>query len=160
MGFEADETDLDLPNTDDLLDLGSLKTEIGYTLRLAQLTVFRRFFEIFGPEDIKPVQYSTLVIVESNPGVAQGRVAAALSIKKTNFVAMVSGLEVRGLILRQPSSADRRIQGLFLTDTGAMLVRRLRSMARQEEERLISHLGADVYSGLFEPLRQIAKGDY
>ncbi|WP_237155282.1 MarR family winged helix-turn-helix transcriptional regulator [Oryzibacter oryziterrae] len=146
--------------TGDDIDIGPLGQEIGYVLRRAQLMIFRRFFADFAAEDIKPAQYSTLMIVSRNPGVAQGRVAAALDIKKTNFVAMVSELERRGLMLRRPSATDRRSQCLHLTDTGVALVERLRSIAARNEDRIAAALGDGVYDGLFAPLRRIARGEF
>jgi DNA-binding MarR family transcriptional regulator len=146
--------------TDTGVDLGPLTGEIGYVLRRAQLMIFRRFFADFAAEDIKPAQYSTLVIVARNPGIAQGRVAAALAIQKTNFVAMITGLERRGLIHRAPSATDRRSLCLTLTEAGAALMARLTAIAARNEERIAARLGEDVYRGLFAPLDTIARGDF
>ena len=71
------------------IDLGPLPELIGYVLRRAQLAVFQDFFAAFAPFDIRPAQFSVLTIIERNPGLTQTHVAAALGIKRTNFVGLL-----------------------------------------------------------------------
>lgn len=153
------ETETERPQGDDV-DLGTLGEEIGYLLRRAQLAIFRQFFADFGALDIKPAQYSTLVIVAANPGIAPGRVAATLAIQKTNFVAMVAELERRGLIERRASETDRRSQCLYLTEVGQALAGQLREISRRNEARIAERLGEETYRGLFGPLGVIARGEF
>ena len=68
--------------------------------------MFRDFFAVFAPFDIKPAQYSILTIIERNPGLKQAQVCDALGIKRTNFVAMIDELERRGLVRRAESPGD------------------------------------------------------
>jgi len=140
------------------IDYGPLDQRHGYALRRAQIAVFHDFFDAFGKHDLRPAQYSVLTIIEHNPGLPQGRVAEALGIQKTNFVAMIGALETRGLVRREPSKQDRRAHGLFLTREGEKLMVKLHKSAQNHETRIMRRLGEDNYRALFEPLGRIAFG--
>jgi DNA-binding MarR family transcriptional regulator len=124
------------------LDFGPLAERLGYALRRAQVAVFRDFFKTFAPFDLKPAQYSILTIIERNPGLKQTRVADALGIKRTNFVAMVDELERRGLIRRDEALGDRRSHALVLTQKGEELMPSLHATSAEHEQRVIDALGS------------------
>src|SRR5215212_4699723 len=110
---------MDQTKTD--LDLGPLPDLIGYVLRRAQLVVFQDFFNAFAPFDISPAQFSVLTVIERNPGLTQTQVAAALGIKRTNFVGLLNELEKRVLAERRQVSGDKRSYAVYLTADGAAL---------------------------------------
>jgi DNA-binding MarR family transcriptional regulator len=136
--------------------MGPLADHLGYLLRRAQLAVFKDFFVTFERLDISPVQYSILTVIQQNPGLSQSQVAEALGIKRTNFVAMLDTLEGRDLARRAATERDRRSYALFLTADGEALMRKLRMLASEHEQRLIDRLGAETHSQLFAPLRSLA----
>ncbi|WP_293867511.1 MarR family winged helix-turn-helix transcriptional regulator [uncultured Alsobacter sp.] len=140
------------------VDVGRLKERFGYVLRRAQIAVFQDFFASFAEHDIRPAQYSTLTIIEANPGLSQTQVADALGIQKTNFVAMIGALEKRGLVRREPSPTDRRTYRLFLTPKGAALVGELHGVAEAHDRRIAELVGEKTFDGLFAPLRAVADG--
>ena len=90
------------------IDLGPLPELIGYVLRRAQLVVFQDFFNAFAPFEISPAQFSVLIVIERNPGLTQSQVAAALGIKRTNFVGLLDELERRLLAERRQAARDKR----------------------------------------------------
>ncbi|HEX9212165.1 MAG: MarR family transcriptional regulator [Alphaproteobacteria bacterium] len=139
------------------IDYGPLRDSIGYALRRAQVAVFQNFYEAFAELDIRPAQYSVLTIIELNPGVSQTQAADALAIKKTNFVAMIDGLEARGLARRTPSENDRRFHALRLTDKGKALMSKLHKIAAAHEGSITQRLGAAERRQLCEALRSIAE---
>src|SRR6476469_3881794 len=118
------------------LDLGPLPELIGYVLRRAQLVVFQDFFNAFAPFDVSPAQFSVLTVIERNPGLTQSQVAAALGIKRTNFVGMLDELEKRGLAERR-QARDKRSYALYLTADGATLMRKLKPVIKAHEARMI-----------------------
>ncbi|HUG60540.1 MAG TPA: MarR family transcriptional regulator, partial [Methylomirabilota bacterium] len=140
--------------------MGALDRQIGYLLRRAQLVIFSNFFAAFDHFDIKPAQYSVLTVVESNPGIAQGRIAEALGIQKTNFVALVNGLETRGLLVRRSSPSDRRAHSLQLTDAGIALLAELHATAERIEARIVALVGEEAHRELFVPLKTIASARF
>src|SRR5690606_33707419 len=79
------------------IDLGPLPGLSGYALRRAQLAVYHDFHTVVEGHDIRPVQFGVLLVLAANPGMKQSDVGAALGIKRSNFVALIDGLEQRGL---------------------------------------------------------------
>ena len=103
-----------------------------------------------------PAHYSVMVLIAANPGLNQSEVAAALGIKRTNFVALIDNLERRGLARRAPTLADRRSYALFLTDAGSVLLDKLQALQREHEARVIARIGAINRTHLLKMLEQIA----
>jgi DNA-binding MarR family transcriptional regulator len=130
-GSEADET----LRTEETLGM------IGYRLRRAQLNVFHQFLTIFEQLDLRPAEYSVLVLIEENPGRKQSEIAAALSIKRANFVALVDGLEKRTLISREVVASDRRANALHLTEQGTSFLASARDIHAKLEDGLVAKLG-------------------
>jgi len=137
--------------------LGPLTERLGYVMRRAQIAVFQDFFASFAARDISPAQYSTLTVIEANPGLSQTRVADALGIKKSNFVAMIGTLERRGLVRRDAAPGDRRTYRLFLSPAGRALIGELHGLAEAHDRRIRNLIGADAFDALFAPLRSIAE---
>ena len=59
----------------------------------------------FAELDLRPAQYSVLVLLGHTPGLKQSDVAAALGIQRANFVVLFDGLERRGLARRSCGAA-------------------------------------------------------
>jgi DNA-binding MarR family transcriptional regulator len=137
------------------LDLGPLPELIGYVLRRAQLVVFQDFFQAFAPFDISPAQFSVLTVIERNPGLTQSQVAAALGIKRTNFVGLLDELERRALAERRQAARDKRSYALYLTSDGATLVRKLKPVLKAHEDRMIARIGEAGRDRLVELLHEI-----
>ncbi|MGL4241952.1 MAG: MarR family winged helix-turn-helix transcriptional regulator [Beijerinckiaceae bacterium] len=139
------------------IDFGPLGDRSGYWLRRAQIAVFDDFFRTFRAFDIRPAQYSTLTIIERNPGLSQTQVADALGIKKANFVAMIKELEARGLARRQADREDRRSYRLSLTEAGARLVAEMHAASEAHEERVRRTVGEERHRALTGMLRELAR---
>ena len=114
---------------------------VGYRLRMAQLHVFRDFLTAFVALAIRPVDYSILRLIQTNPGVRQGELAHALGIKRANMVSLIHGLEERGLAMRRTVDSDRRANALHLTKSGKAFVREMQKIWRTHEDRVIARLG-------------------
>jgi DNA-binding MarR family transcriptional regulator len=140
------------------LDLGPLPELIGYVLRRAQLVVFQDFFQAFAPFNISPAQFSVLIVIERNPGLTQSQVAAALGIKRTNFVGLLNELERRGLAERRQAARDKRSYALYLTADGVALMRKLKPVLKAHESRMVARIGEAGRDRLVELLRDIVDG--
>jgi DNA-binding MarR family transcriptional regulator len=137
------------------LDLGPLPELIGYVLRRAQLVVFQDFFNAFAPFDISPAQFAVLTVIERNPGRTQSQVAAALGIKRTNFVGLLDELERRVLAERRQAARDKRSYALYLTSEGVALMRKLKPALKAHESRMIAKVGAEGRDRLIALLHDI-----
>jgi DNA-binding MarR family transcriptional regulator len=136
------------------IDYGILGELVGYALRRAQVHVYQDFFRAVAAFDIRPAQFAVLTVIERNPGLKQSDVAAALGIKRTNFVGMLDALEHRGFAERR-AAQDRRSYALYLTAEGEALMRKLKPILRAHEERLLADLGEDGRAQLLDLLRRL-----
>jgi DNA-binding MarR family transcriptional regulator len=141
------------------VDIGALTCLIGYMLRRAQIAVFQDVFRAFAEVGIRPAQFSVLTAIAHNPGRTQSQIAVALGIKRTNFVALIDGLERRGLAERRPAPRDRRSHALHLTGAGKATVRRLNRMVDKLEAGMIRRIGRDRRAVLLELLRRLAESE-
>lgn len=114
---------------------------IGYWLRRAQQTVLHDFSETFVPYDLRPAEFSLLMLLANHPGIKQSDAAEILGIQRANFVALVDALQQRGLAERRKPESDRRVQSLFLTRQGTDFVVETSGKWRQHETRMIARLG-------------------
>ena len=135
------------------LRAGSLPQLVGYRLRLAQQAVFRDFAESVG--EVSPGQAGILLLVEANPGVAQGRLAQAVRLERSTMVGVVNVLEERGLVERR-RARDRRSNGLWLTAPGRVFVGKLKRRIEAHERRIAAQLTPAERAELLELLGKLA----
>lgn len=128
-------------STDDAVDVTETSSVVGYRLRRAQLSVFQRFLRVFEDLELRPAEYSVLVLIADNPGRKQGAIAEALGIKHANFVTLAHGLERRGLIDRRRAPEDKRANALHLSDKGRVFVTQARSLHAAMEAEFVQRLG-------------------
>ncbi|WP_421953202.1 MarR family winged helix-turn-helix transcriptional regulator [Pelagibacterium sp.] len=124
-----------------VLETGSTTDIVGYRLRRAQLSVFQRFLATFETLDLRPAEYSALTLIGDNPGRKQTEIAEILGIKRANFVALINGLEGRGLTERRAAHGDRRANALYLTADGERFLARARSVQDDFEADCVARLG-------------------
>lgn len=134
----------------------ALNSRVGYLLRRAQLVVSADFREALAELDLRPGQFTVLVVIDRNPGLTQSQVGNALGIDRANFVAVIKGLEARGLVARTASSHDRRSKGLALTAAGRRLLQRALRVHDLHEQRIVRRLGAAGRERLVELLARLA----
>jgi len=137
-------------------DLGLLPSLLGYRLRLAQRAVFDDFQHSIGQPDVSPGLFGILVIIEANPGLKQTELARAAMLDRSTMVPVLDKLEARGLVARRPPPEDRRVNGLWLSAEGTLLLRRLKRRVLAHEKRLTNELGAGERAQLFELLGRLA----
>ena len=138
-------------------DVGPLAQMIGYALRRAQLTVFEEVIANFAHLDLRPAQYSVLVLLGHAPGLKQSEVATALGIQRANFVVLFDGLERRGLAKRSPAPNDRRSYALYLTEAGKALLERANRREAELEQKLDVRLGPGGREQLLDLLGRLVR---
>jgi DNA-binding MarR family transcriptional regulator len=119
----------------------AIGTVVGYKLRRAQLIVFQDFLESFSKLKLRPAEFSVLALIAQKPGQKQSEIAETLGIKRANFVALMDGLERRGLAERRKTDVDRRSHALHLTPEGRRFVAKATAVWQAHEDRLIARLG-------------------
>lgn len=117
---------------------------IGYALRRAQLAVFQDFIDSFARLKLRPAEFSVLTLIARTPGQKQTEIAEQLGIKRANFVALMDGLERRGLAERRKAEGDKRSHSLHLTAEGVKFVGRMAQVWTEHEQRLVAQLGGEA----------------
>ena len=130
----------------------------GAAFLLAQLGAHAagRYAEKVAALDLDPAQTGVLHLIARRPGQSQQALADQLGVAPSRVVALVDGLEGRGLLARQRSTTDRRTYELHLTDDGQRLLERLRDVAKQHENDVTTALTADERAELVGLLQKIA----
>ncbi len=137
----------------EVIALGPLDGHLGYFVRRLQVWIFQDFVRTLAVHDIRPAQFSVLVVIEANPGLSQADLAGTLGIERARLVRLLDALEKRGLTRRQPSPVDRRSHALFLTEAGEAALKPIRALAAEHEAHLTEHLGREKHDALLEALR-------
>ena len=68
--------------------------------------------------DLTPVQYAALSAIRTNPGIDQVTLAGLIAYDRTTITGVVDRLAQKGLLVRNPSSRDRRARELQITEAG------------------------------------------
>ena len=128
---------------------------LGYNLRRAQVSVFQKFLTMFEDLQLRPVEYSTLTLIQDNPGRKQTEISHALGISRANFVPLIDGLEARGLVERRPSAEDRRANALFLTSAGIKFVDAVHQRHEFLEREFTLRLGGPAKRAEFQAMLRL-----
>jgi DNA-binding MarR family transcriptional regulator len=139
------------------LHLGQLDDRVGYFLRRLQIAIFKDFIRTLAPVDVRPAQYSVLVLITANPGRSQAAIGKTLSIERARLARMLHDLECRKWIERRLSSADGRSHCLFMTAAGNEAMARIESLASQHERQMVKFIGRDLRQLLLDRLRKFGK---
>jgi DNA-binding MarR family transcriptional regulator len=140
------------------VDMGKMHGYLGYLLRRAQMVAYADFIAELAELDLSPGQFGVLTVINSNPGLRQSEVSAALGIQKTNFVAVLNGFERRGIAIRKAAPGDRRSYALHLTAEGKALLRRARAAQARHEARLVERVGEEGRVQLLDLLEKLTQG--
>jgi DNA-binding MarR family transcriptional regulator len=114
--------------TERRVDLSSLWTIAGFNLRMLDLRMMKSYSERIAETGLTPAAATIVLVLENNPGVALGKLADALLVKRPNMTKLVKRLENRGLIRRRAASDDRRSISVILTSAGQRQAKRLRTL--------------------------------
>lgn len=100
-------------------------------------------------------EYGILALLEHGPTTAQHRLGGALGIDRTSTMAMLAGLQARGLLSRAPNPADRRAYLVTLTDAGEQIRARASQVLADCDDRFLAPLPADERTHLRSTLKRL-----
>jgi DNA-binding MarR family transcriptional regulator len=138
-------------------DVLQLEDLLGYNLRRAHGVQRARFASVFGPYRIRPVQLSILGLLHEKTRLKQSELAKTLEIKPANMVTLLNELEQRNLIVRQPTSADRRSRALALTPAGRKLTGELLALHASLEKSVTEYLSVAERDALLRLLKKFRR---
>jgi DNA-binding MarR family transcriptional regulator len=131
---------------------------IADALRPALLRIGRELRREARAVGVSPEQVSLLVSIKYSPGIGVRELAARERVTPPALTKHVDRLERDGLVVRTPSSDDRRRVGLTLTDEGQRMLRRVRSRRTAWLASRLRELDADELAAVeaaVEPLLRL-----
>lgn len=130
----------------------------GSAFLLAQLGAWAAagFAERIGELGLTPPQTGLLRAVALSPGRSQQALAEHLGTPPSRLVALVDGLEDRGLIERRRNTGDRRLHALHVTVAGTALLRQVGRVAAAHDDAVCAGLDDAARATLRETLGRLA----
>jgi DNA-binding MarR family transcriptional regulator len=116
----------------------------------------RRFIAMLEPHGFDPREFGLMTVIMNRPGTTQQDLAALAQIDPSSMVAVLDGLEERGVVERRVDPADRRRRAVHLTDEGAQRWKALQREARKTATEFLAPLSATERSTLNGLLRKLA----
>jgi DNA-binding MarR family transcriptional regulator len=115
-----------------------------------------RFLAALAEVELHPREFAVLNIIASHPGVTQHEVGAQADVDPSTMVALLDGLEQRGLAERRAHAEDRRKRAVHLTRQGEKTLARGREIAGTVGEETFARLNATERKQLNALLRKTA----
>lgn len=121
---------------------------LGYHLRRASSAMVSRLSESYNQLGLRLTEASVLIMIDSNSGSKQSDIGRALDIKSANMTPLVAVLSKLDYIERK--KLDGRSQGLYTTDKGKQVVKKIWQLIEANEAWLLSSMQEDAQGSLRE----------
>jgi MarR family transcriptional regulator, lower aerobic nicotinate degradation pathway regulator len=135
--------------------MDAVYTAPGYLFRRMQQIAVSIFIEECRACDLTPVQYAALVAIHTHPGIDATRLSAVIAFDRSTLGNVIERLETKALIERKSSREDKRIKLLYLTKSGAALLREIMSSVDRAQARMLQPLKASDRKTLMALLTQL-----
>ncbi len=146
------------PGRNGELDPSALLHLVGYAATRASVELKKTFKKHLGPLDLKAVEFSILVLVDTNDEVNQKQLGTALDVSAPNLAVTLDRMVEQGWVQRERSARDRRAQIVQLTEVGKALVTRAREIGQTMENDALRVLSPAERALLIELLQRVARG--
>lgn len=138
------------------VDQSELLHLLGYNVRRTYLAIQSHFDAQMDKLGLRQADFAVISIVRHNRGINQKALADALAIAPPNLATLLDRLEENGILIRQRSCGDKRVQLVSLTPKGTALHVRALKAAQEadgtasqrlsgDECRQLRHLLADIF---------------
>lgn len=133
-----------------------LRGRLGYQLKHAffALEELHAVHLADGPVNVR--ELSVLLLLDGREPESQQQAAERLGVDRTTMVALLDGLERKGLLARQPDAADRRRNVIVLTDAGRKALKEAKAASDKAERQLLADLSPTETKQFRELLSRIA----
>lgn len=130
---------------------------IAFQLSQVGAHVSERFAERCRAVGVTSSEAAVLRLVGRTPGLSQRSLADRVGTAPSRIVALIDGLQGRGLVARIRSSADRRNYELHLTADGETLLVALRQVAEAHEREILDGLTQEQTFHLADALQTLIR---
>lgn len=130
---------------------------IGFLLTQLGSYAADTFGDIVRTLGVTPAEAGVIRVLAHTPGLTQRQLADRLGALPSRVVALIDGLERKGLAARTRSTSDRRVQRLDLTADGARLLGDLRRAAEAQEHAVTEGLTDQQRADLYDLLATVGR---
>jgi MarR family transcriptional regulator, lower aerobic nicotinate degradation pathway regulator len=135
--------------------MDAVYTAPGYLFRRMQQIAVSIFIEECKAHDLTPVQFASLVAIHTHPGIDATRLSAVIAFDRSTLGNVIERLETKGFVVRKPSREDKRIKLLYLTRSGAALLREIVPSVDRAQARMLRPLRAGDRKTLMALMTQL-----
>jgi DNA-binding MarR family transcriptional regulator len=139
----------------DQIDQSELLDLLGYNIRRAYVVIQTHFDAQMEKLELRQADFAVLSTLRRNPGINQKALAETLAIAPPNLATLLDRLESAGLLIRQRSTEDKRIQLVSLTPQGTKLYTQALKAAQKADESAIYKLSSEEREQLKRLLSKI-----
>ncbi|PIT04082.1 transcriptional regulator [Bradyrhizobium nitroreducens] len=112
----------------------------GYLFRRMQQIAVSIFMEECKAFDLTPVQYAALIAIHTHPGIDATRLSAVIAFDRSTLGSVIERLQAKDYIERKPAPEDKRIKLLYLTKSGAAILREIIPAVDRAQARMLEPL--------------------
>ena len=127
-----------MPNKSAPVTMDAVYTKPGYLFRRMQQIAVALFVEEC--KDLTPVQFAALVAIHTHPGIDATRLSAVIAFDRSTLGNVIERLEAKDYVERKPAPEDKRVKLLYLTRTGAALLRDVMVSVDRAQTRILQPL--------------------
>lgn len=125
------------------LQLGRLGDYVGFRMRRVQNQLSADFAAATAHYGIRAGLFSSLALIEANPGISQQELSSTVGLDKSITVQIVDELERRGWAKRTRSTVDRRRHALTVLPDGEKTLDDLFRIMVDVETEVLAQLSPD-----------------
>src|SRR6266567_6316646 len=129
-----------MPSKPTSVTMDAVYTKPGYLFRRMQQIAVAIFMEECKAFDLTPVQYAALVAIRTHPGIDATRLSAVIAFDRSTLGSVIERLQAKDYIERKPAPEDKRIKLLYLTRSGAALLREIIPAVERAQARMLEPL--------------------
>lgn len=118
---------------DDRINQDNLLQSVGYCCLQAYLEVVPNIRKQLAKLHLRPVEYTVLSLINSNPRINQKRLGQTIRVSPPNLATLLDKMQSDGWIDRQRNPSDRRSQVLALTPKGQELCDKAETVAARAD---------------------------
>jgi DNA-binding MarR family transcriptional regulator len=130
----------------------------GHLIRRAHQVSVAIFMEETADFEVTPVQYAILNALLQDPGEDQVTLARKVAFDAATFGSVITRLEARGWVRREPDAADRRRKLLWVTEAGAAAAQVMRRSVAKVQQRILAPLAPAEREQLVTLLDRLVAG--
>ncbi|WP_396595567.1 MarR family winged helix-turn-helix transcriptional regulator [Brevundimonas sp. R86498] len=130
----------------------------GYLLNVVAARLRDATAVALSPWNLSPRDLGVLTTLASGSGLSQIALGRLIGMDRSSMVQLADRLEAQGWIQRRPDPADRRVNLLVLSESGADRLAAAAAAARAAETACLTALSPDQIDTLRTLLRQVVTG--